>query len=69
MLNIIWPIFIILSFVYGLLTGKVDQINEGIFESVSDAVELSITFLGTICLWNGIMEIVKRTTLMEKLNI
>ena len=67
MLNIIWPIFIILSFVYGLLTGKVDQINEGIFESVSDAVELSITFLGTICLWNGIMEIVKRTTLMEKL--
>ena len=41
--------------------------NNGIFSSVQDAVELSITFLGTICLWNGLMEIVKRTTLIEKL--
>ena len=67
MLNIIWPAFIIISFLYAIFTGRINEINNGIFESVSDAVELSITFLGTICLWNGIMEIVKRTTLMEKL--
>ena len=68
MLNIIWPVFIIISFVYAIFTGRVNEINNGIFESASDAVELSITFLGTMCLWNGIMEIVKRTTLMEKLS-
>lgn len=67
MLNIIWPVFIILSFVYALATGKVNEVNNGIFESAKSAVELSITFLGTICLWNGIMEIVKKTTLMNKL--
>lgn len=67
MLNIIWPAFIIISFLYAISTGRVNEVNNGIFESVSDAVELSITFLGTICLWNGIMEIVKRTTLMQKL--
>ena len=67
MLNIIWPVFIILSFVYALATGKVKEVNNGIFESAKSAVELSITFLGTICLWNGIMEIVKKTTLMNKL--
>ena len=67
MLNIIWPIFIIVSFIYAIFTGRTNEINNGIFESVSDAVELSITFLGTICLWNGIMEIVKRTTLIKKL--
>lgn len=67
MLNILWPAFIIISFVYAIFTGRVNEINQGIFESVEDAVELSITFLGTICLWNGIMEIVKRTTLMKKL--
>lgn len=66
-MNVIWPAFIILSFVYALLTGRVNEINNGIFDSVSEAVNLSLTFLGTICLWNGIMEIVKRTTLMEKL--
>lgn len=52
---------------YALISGKVNEINNGIFESISDAVELSITFLGTICLWNGIMEIVKKTSLIEKL--
>ena len=67
MLNILWPIFIILSFIYAFITGKVDEVNNGIFESISDAVELSITFLGTICLWNGLMEIVKKTTLIDKL--
>lgn len=67
MMNIIWPAFIIVSFVYALFTGRVNEINNGIFQSVAEAVELSLTFLGTICLWNGIMEIVKRTTLMKKL--
>ena len=67
MLNILWPIFIILSVIYGLIYGKADEINNGIFESLSDAIELSITFLGTISLWNGIMEIFKKTSLMDKL--
>ncbi len=67
MLNILWPVFIILSFIYAIISGKINEVNNGIFESVADAVELSITFLGTICLWNGIMEIAKNTTLMTKI--
>ena len=67
MLNILWPAFIIVSFIYAIFSGKVNDVNNGIFTCVSDAVELSITFLGTICLWNGIMEIAKRTTLIEKI--
>lgn len=67
MLNILWPIFISVSFLYGILSGKVNEINNGIFESLSNAVELSITFLGTISVWNGIMEIAKQTTLINNL--
>ncbi len=67
MLNILWPVFIILSFVYAIITGKVNDVNNGIFEALENAVELSITFLGTISLWNGIMEIAKNTTLINKL--
>lgn len=67
MLNILWPIFIILSFIYALISGRTNQINEGIFTSISDAIQLSITFLGTICLWNGIMEIAKKTSLIKKM--
>lgn len=67
MLNIIWPIFIIISFVYGIFSGNVENINNGIFESVSDAVNLTITFFGTVCLWNGIMQIAIKTNLIHKL--
>ena len=67
MLNIIWPIFIIVSFVYAIMVGRVNEVNQSIFDSAASAVELSITFLGTMCLWNGIMKIVQETTLMEKL--
>ena len=68
MLNILWPIFIILSVMYAIISGNIEEVNTGIFNSLSEAVELSITFLGTICLWSGIMEIAKKTSIISKLN-
>lgn len=67
MLNLLWPIFLIVSIIYAIGTGNAEQLNSGIFDSVKEAVDLSITFLGTMCLWNGVMKIVQETTLMDKL--
>ena len=67
MLNIIWPLFIILSFVYSIICGNTEEINNSIFESAKNAVELTITFMGTVCLWNGLMQIVKETTIIKKI--
>lgn len=67
MLNIIWPVFIIISVVYGILTGRVEEVNNSIFESTAEAIKLTITFFGTICMWNGIIQIAAKTTLMDKL--
>ena len=67
LLNIIWPAFIIISVLYAFIGGNIEEVSNGIFESSSSAVELTITFFGTICLWNGIMEIAKRTSLMDKI--
>src|SRR5699024_8731220 len=49
------------------ISGKVNEVNNGIFEALTAAVELSITFLGTMCLWTGIMEIAKQTSLIDKM--
>ena len=67
MLNIIWPVFIILSFSYAIFSGNLEQLNNSIFESTADAVNLCINLLGTICLWNGIMQIASKTTILQKL--
>ena len=55
MLNIVWPVFIIISFSYAIFSGNLEKLNSSIFESTEDTINLSINLLGTICLWNGIM--------------
>lgn len=67
MLNIVWPIFIIISFSFAIFSGNLEQLNSSIFESTSDAINLSLSLLGTICLWNGIMKIASSTCITEKL--
>lgn len=67
MLNIVWPIFIIISFSYAIFSGNLQNLNNSIFNSTSDAIELTLSLLGTMCLWSGIMKIASRTTLIDKL--
>ena len=68
MLNFIWPIFIIISFIYAIINFRVPEVNNSIFESTKLAVELCISLLGTICLWNGIMQIAAETKIIKHLN-
>ena len=67
MLNIIWPIFIIISYIYAMLTGNVENINNAVFNSTESAVSLTITLFGTMTLWNGLMEIASKTRLIDRL--
>lgn len=67
LLNIVWPIFIVISFAFAIFSGNLDALNTSIFESTQEAITLSITLFGTMCLWNGIMKIASETTLMKKL--
>lgn len=66
MLNKIWPFFIIISFIYGIYSGNIFNINTAIFESADQTVELCLTMFGTLCLWNGIMKIAVKTSMIEK---
>jgi len=66
-LNKIWPFFIIISFIYSIYSGNIFNVNNAIFESAEQTVNLCITMFGTICLWNGIMKIAIKTSLIEKL--
>lgn len=45
MLNTIWPIFILVSFSYAIFSGNLEQLNNSIFASTSDAIRLSIELL------------------------
>ena len=68
MLNILWPIFIIISIIYAFFSGNIENINDAIFSSTEDAVNLSITLLGMTCLWSGIVEIASNTVIIKYLS-
>lgn len=61
MLNLIWPIFIIISIVYSIIAGKIDLLNSSIFDGINNTTKMCIELLGTICFWNGIMKIATKT--------
>lgn len=63
MLNKLWPFFLIISIIYAIFNGKIEDLNSSIFDSVKSAVELTITLFGTLCLWNGIMQIAIKSNL------
>lgn len=67
MLNKIWPAFIILSFLYAIFNGNIEEFNNSIFTSCAQTVDLILKLFGTMCLWNGLMKIVQETSLMKKL--
>lgn len=68
MLNILWPVFIIISIVYAIISGNIENLNNSIFESTDSSVNLTLTLLGTTCLWSGIMEIASKTQIIEYLS-
>lgn len=68
MLNLIWPIFIIISYIYAIFSGTIENVNNAVFEYTETAVKLTITLLGTMCLWNGLMEIALNTKLINRIN-
>lgn len=67
MLNKIWPIFLISSFLYAIFSGNLTQVNSAIFESTKSAMDLTLTLIGTMCLWCGIIKIAMKTNLVNKL--
>lgn len=69
MLNILWPIFIIISIIYALISGNIDFLNNSIFESTESAVNLTLTLLGMTCLWSGLMEVASKTEIINFLSI
>ncbi len=67
MLNILWPVFIIISIIYAIFSGNLDSLNKSIFESTESAVSLTLTLIGMTCLWSGIMEIASNTNILNYL--
>ena len=68
MLNHIWAAMLVFGFVYGIVAGNLPIITNSILEAAKEAVNLSITLLGIVAFWCGIMEIAQDAGLIDALS-
>ncbi|MGI6013305.1 MAG: nucleoside recognition domain-containing protein [Oscillospiraceae bacterium] len=67
LMNFIWLSMIIISIVCGIATGNVEAVGKAALEGASSAVNLCISMGGALCLWCGIIEVMHRCGLSERL--
>ena len=62
-----WTIMVAIAVLFGFINGTISQVAIAAMDGAGAAVTLSITLAGVICLWSGIMEVIRRGGLSAKL--
>lgn len=68
MLHRIWAGMILLSVLTAVCTGRTEAVATAAVSGAADAVTLSVELLGIMCLWSGLMQIVQKSRLTEKIS-
>lgn len=66
-MTLIWTGVVAASICYALATGKIISLSTSISQGAQAAVELCLSMAGTLCLWCGVMEVMRRCGLLERL--
>ena len=53
----VWSGMVVLSLLFGIATGRLDQVANAALEGANSAIELSLSMAGIMCLWSGVMEV------------
>ncbi|MCL1859019.1 MAG: spore maturation protein A [Oscillospiraceae bacterium] len=65
MLSKIFGIILILSVIIAIFTGKIEQVGISVAEGADNAVKLVISLAGMMCLWSGIVRVMKYIGITE----
>ena len=66
-MTVIWTGMTTLSLLCALALGRGGQLAPAALEGAASAVELGLGMAGALCLWMGVMEVMRRAGLAEKL--
>lgn len=64
-MNFLWPIIIIISYFFAIFTGNINELNNSIFSSIPDVIKISLTLVGNMCLWGGMIKIIQSTKIIN----
>ncbi|MDE7221400.1 MAG: spore maturation protein A [Oscillospiraceae bacterium] len=64
----IWTGMIAASVAYGLFNGAIGAVGNAAMEGAAAAVDLCLSMAGIMCLWSGVMSVMKASGLMDGLS-
>lgn len=64
----IWTGMVVVSVVFGLYNGTTGAVGAAAMEGAGAAVELCLSMAGIMCLWNGVMAVMKASGMMDGLS-
>ena len=66
-MTLVWTGMIVLSLIFGIATGNLDAVASAALEGAGSAITLCVSIAGIMCLWTGVMEVMRQSGLAEKL--
>ena len=67
-MTVIWTGMVVISILCGLATGRGPEVAAAAVEGTSAAVQLALSIAGMLCLWTGVMEVMRQSGLADKLS-
>ncbi|HJB56101.1 MAG TPA: spore maturation protein A [Candidatus Flavonifractor intestinipullorum] len=67
-MSVIWSVMVLASVLCAAATGREGDVAAAALEGAAAAVELCLSMAGVLCLWTGVMEVMKRSGLTEGLS-
>ena len=68
MLNILWASMIFIGVVFGIISGRAEEIGNAVLEGGKSAVSLGITMAGIVAIWSGVMKVAEKGGIIETLS-
>ena len=53
----VWTGMVVISLVFGTISGNLNGVANAAIEGAQSAIELSVSMAGVMCLWSGVMEV------------
>ena len=64
---VVWTGMVAASLLFGAATGRMEAVSAAALEGAGSAVTLCVSLAGVLCLWSGVMEVLRQCGLAEKL--
>ena len=66
-MGIVWTALILGALAAGSCTGQMEAVSAAAAEGAKAAAELAFSLLGTLCFWSGVMEVLRRSSVLTGL--